>query len=140
MSRYLTLRTVFITIELHNKLWVLLYFHSVRLDLCGTACQGDPCCPNILQIGVRTGFYSLYFQLLVVRIHLVLESGSIKGVNIFWPYKVKLHWNWNLDIYQRGKNLLVTSRVKIHCVQGPLYVVTWGVKIPFLKKQHCFFD
>jgi len=65
---------------------VLLYFHSVRRDLCGTASQGVSCCAMHFKLAVRAGWFlfSVFPTGLVVRVHLVLGSvikHGIKGIN-----------------------------------------------------------
>jgi len=57
MSRYLTLWTGFIILGVLTGLWLLLYFHSVRWDLCGTASHGCPCCPMYFKLTGWSGYF-----------------------------------------------------------------------------------
>jgi len=60
MSRYLTLWTGFIILRVLTGLWLLLYFHSVRWDLCGTASHGCPYCPMYFKLTGRSDYFILY--------------------------------------------------------------------------------
>ena len=108
MSRYLTLRTGFVTLGVLTALWLLLYSHSVWRHLCGTASRGYACCPMYCKLTVSGGDFIL----------LVLPIGWVVWIQLV--------------------SVVVTSRVVTRRVSDLLCFVIRDVELLLLYSgMHC---